>query len=212
MNLDFETIQQYVTLGKDIITGLSAMTAAIIAILGLHAWKKQIKGKTEYELAQRFLRATYRVREALAGVRNPFQSSGEIAQAMQEANIEGNPINDPQIHSRSEGAVYQKRWQKVQEAFVELESVALEAEVIWDQPAREKLKPLQQCSATLLANIQMHLRNMENPPRNYNRETEQAIETIIYGWPDNPNDNPFSKEIAEAVGKMEGFLRQRLKL
>lgn len=69
--MDIDTVQKYITLIKDIITGLSAFTAAVIAIMGLQAWKKQLKGKTEYELAQRLLRATYKVREAFSWVRNP---------------------------------------------------------------------------------------------------------------------------------------------
>jgi hypothetical protein len=212
MNIDIETIQKYVSLSKDVITGLSALIAATIAILGLQEWKKQLKGKNEYELAQRMLRATYKVRDSIAWVRNPFQSAGEISQAMKESNIEGDPVADPTIYIRSEGAVYQKRWQKVQEAFVELESITLEAEAIWGQAVKENLKPLQQCVVTLAANVQIHLRNLEKPPRKYDADAENKISAIIYGLPDNSSNNFFSDEISAAVGKMECFLKLRLKV
>ena len=94
MDTNLKYFQIWVSLIKDIVTGLAAVVAAVIAIMGLRTWKKQLKGKTEYELSQRFLRATYKVRDAFSWVRNPIQSPSEISQAMIEANIEGNPIKD----------------------------------------------------------------------------------------------------------------------
>jgi hypothetical protein len=210
--MDIDTIQSYVTLIKDIITGLSALVAASIAILGLQAWKKQLKGKTEYELAQRLLRAIYKVREALAVVRNPFQSAAEIAAAMKESSIEGDIINNPTIRAQSERAVYEKRWQKVQEAFVDVESTLLEAEAIWGQPVKDSVKPLQDCISTLAINIKKHLRNIEKQPRNFDSQEEEKIDDIIYGFSGDSDNNLFSKEINTAVSKMESFLRPRLKI
>ena len=205
-------IQAYVTLIKDIITGLSALTAAIIAILGLQAWKKQLKGKTEYELAQRLLRNVYKVRDALALVRNPFQSAAEISQAMKEANIERDPLKDPSIQIRSEGAVYQRRWQKVQDAYLNLESVAFEAEAIWGQSVKDNLKPLQECTSTLASTIQMYLSHLEKPPRKYDEKAKYKEDAIIYGFPGDADQNFFSSEIIKAVSKMEDFLRPLLKI
>ena len=128
MNPNLQELQAIVSLTKDIITALSAIIAATVAVVGLRTWRKQLKGKTEYELAQKSLRAVYRVRESIALVRNPFMNAGEIDQAMKEANIEGNPLNDPKVDRLSQGAVYQRRWQKLQEALAELELNALEAE------------------------------------------------------------------------------------
>jgi Tfp pilus assembly protein PilO len=104
-----ETIQAWVTLVKDIVTILATSIAAGVAVMGLQAWKKQLKGKTEYELAQRVLRAAYQFREALAWVRNPLIYEGEQVQAMKDANIEGNP-GDPPTRQRRLKAVYEKRW------------------------------------------------------------------------------------------------------
>ena len=92
-----QCIQILITIIKDIFTCLAAITASVVAVLGLQAWKKQLKGKTEYELAQRLLRGVYRVRNAFADVRNPRKTDAEIAQAMREENIEGDPYKDPTV-------------------------------------------------------------------------------------------------------------------
>lgn len=74
--------QIYASIAKDVITASAAVTAAVVAVKGLRAWKKQLRGKTDYELARRCLKAVYRVRDGIRMVRNPLQSSEEIAAGM----------------------------------------------------------------------------------------------------------------------------------
>ena len=211
MPCDIKTIQAYVTLIKDIITGLSALTAAIIAILGLQAWKKQLKGKTEYELAQKFLRAVYKIREALAYVRNPFQSAAEISQAMKEANIDELPVNDSRYRPRSEMAVYQKRFQKVTEAFLELESIMLEAETLWGEGVREYIKSLRNHTSNLFIAIQMYISDMEhNVP--YNEEKYNKRMEIMYAITDNSREDPFANALKKTIKEIEDFLKPRLRI
>jgi hypothetical protein len=211
MKCDIESIQALVTLIKDIITGLSALTAAIIAILGLQAWKKQLKGKTEYELAQKFLRAVYKIRETLASVRNPFQSAAEISQAMKEANIEELPVNDSRYRPRSEMAVYQKRFQKVTEAFLELESIMLEAETLWGEGVREYIKALRNHTANLFLAIQMHISDMENNAP-YNEEKYNNRMEIMYAITDNSREDPFANALKQTIKEIEDFLKPRLRI
>jgi len=41
----------------NVITALSAAFASIIAFYGVRAWKQQFKGKTDYIIARRYLKA-----------------------------------------------------------------------------------------------------------------------------------------------------------
>lgn len=74
--------QGRISLIKDIVTILVALVGGGVAIYGLISWKRQLKGKTEYELARRVLRAVYRLRDAIRGIRNPLQSTGEIEHSL----------------------------------------------------------------------------------------------------------------------------------
>jgi len=177
------TLQDWVSLIKDIITSLAAIIAAIVAILGLQAWKKQLAGKKEYELAHRLLTDTYKFREALAGVRYWNTSSSE-------SGIK---------------AMYVERWQKVQEATIELDSTSLEAEAIWGSVVRENLQPLRQCADKLYATIGYYLDDLERPQLD-------EKEKFQIGFDDHSEDNNFSKEIYEAVKKMEKFLEPYLNI
>ncbi len=211
MNPNLQELQAYISIAKDIITGFAALTAAIVAVIGLRAWRSQLKGKTEYELAQRVLRAVYKVRDAMHFVRHPFMSASEISQAMKEAGIEGNPL-DAKVNARSQEAAYQKRWTKVQEAWADLDLNTLEAEALWGQEIREKLKPLRQCVSTLFASIQTYLRGLATPPRELDAQRMERTDNVIYGSPEDADRNPFTAEIIKAVGQVENFLKPRLKL
>jgi hypothetical protein len=209
---NFQTIQASATLVKDIVTGISAAIAAAVAVLGLQAWRKQLKGKTEYELAQRLLRAVYKLRDAIAWVRNPIQHAGEITQAFKEANIEGDPNLDRKIHENPQGVVIDHRWKMVQETQAELQSISLEAETLWGQDIKEKLIFLNQCVVILFSNLQLHFLHLERPPRNYDPDAEEKIEHIIYGGFDDPDENSFSSKINKSVSQIEDFLRPHLKI
>ncbi len=43
--MGIQEIQQYVTLIKDVLTALAAVSAACIGFLGLATWRKQLRGR-----------------------------------------------------------------------------------------------------------------------------------------------------------------------
>jgi len=211
MNTNLQYLQEYITLAKDVVTILAALVAATVAIMGLRTWKKQLRGKTEYELARRLLCSVYRVRDAIRIVRNPFVSSAEAVQSMQETEMEiesFDPRNTQHTVLRQQ-AVYQRRWKGIQEAFMELDVDALEAEVIWEHDIAEHLQLLRQHTSTLYANIQRYLRNLSNPPRHQETESLREIDRIIYAAGE---DNAFSAGVLAAIEGVENHLKAYLKL
>ena len=212
MNLNLQELHEYVSLVKDIVTTLSAVTVAGIAILGLQTWKKQLKGKTEYELARRLLRTVYKVRDAIRLVRNPIMGAGEISQALQENNIEVDQ-HDERFDAISQRSVYQRRLDKVQDALTELALDVFEAEAIWGQGIREKLEPLRKSVLTLFADIMLYLEQIEEPDRHIlDRETAHKIRGVIYECSEDPSKDSFTAEIIEAIKQVEDYLRPHLNL
>jgi len=212
MSFNLQELQEYISLAKDIVTILSALTAAIIAVLGLHTWKKQLKGKTEYELARKLLRAVYKVRDAIRLVRNAFMSAGEISQSLQEANIKTDQFA-PRFDAISQGALYQRRWEKVQDALSELDLEAFEAEVIWGREVREKLKPLRKNVSTLLGKIQLYLELLKTPHRDTSNERiVQELVRVIHEVSEDPSKDSFTAEITGSVRQIEDYLKPHLKL
>ena len=62
---DVMEIQEIVSLVKDALSIVSGIILTTIAFLGLQTWKKQLKGNTEYNLARRFLRRSFRPKSTL---------------------------------------------------------------------------------------------------------------------------------------------------
>lgn len=60
-----------------VLSALSPIVAALLAIFGLYAWRLQLVAKRRFELAEEGLKATITAVMALEAVRNPFRHLGE---------------------------------------------------------------------------------------------------------------------------------------
>ncbi len=190
--------QTYLSMANDIFTILAAIIAGAVAIIGLQTWRKQLVGKNEYELAQKLLRAVYKIRGAVFHVRNPYMSPGEIGQAMKEENIERD-ITNPDIHAKYETAVYQHRWIHIQDAFSELEITMLEAEAIWGSKVSDSFRRLKEIVGELYANVQTHIRQTHDYENyRYKPELIETADSIIYGFNDTGNDE-FTRKLLASI-------------
>lgn len=208
-------IPDIVSLIKDISSIISGIILTVIAIMGLQTWKRQLKGNTEYELARRFLGAVYKIRDAISYTRNPFVLGGEIASALQEANIEIDK-SDSEYQVKSQNALYQKRWKKMQEALSEFNLVIFEIEVLWGKEIRETIKPLGNCIADLHFEIQRMLRKLDQDiPEDLTDTEDRRRNDIIYSFDNlvsDDTDNHFSKKIINAISNIEKYVKPRIKL
>jgi hypothetical protein len=111
-NCLFEWVTKFAPIFKDLCLAFAAVGGFVIAVLGLRTWWRELKGKTEYDLARRILIATYKIRDAIQNVRNPFMSTSEYASSESRKT---------QRETQNEGIAqaYQKRWDSVNEAFMD---------------------------------------------------------------------------------------------
>ena len=211
ITLGLDGLREYVSMLSDIATGAAALTAAVVAVVGLQTWKKQLTGKSEYDVARRLLRSVYQVRQAIRFVRNPFISAGETSQALRESDVEIEP-KDWEFHEVSQQAVYASRWQRVQDALSALDVEAFEAEVLWGSDVTETLGPLRRCISQLGVHIQLHLTGQMRPHRGrVDPETAQRIRQVIHETSDKSGQEGFTAELAQAVENVEKYIRPRLK-
>lgn len=186
--------QLALTVVKDVVTTVAAATAGVVAIIGLKAWKKQLKGKTDYELARRYLRAAYKVRDAIKFVRNPFIPVEEMHIARKEDGLE------PAIGSTDNQTmrlVYDRRWKKLNEAVSDLDVELLEAEVSWGKPAVQSEEELDHCRRRLYASLKSYLEG----------RGDEKVDDIIY---DTGKENTFTTQVNAAVRKIEDYLKPHL--
>jgi len=60
---------QLIPVFSDVLIGISAVTGAIVVIIGLRSWSREYIGRIEYDLSRRILNAIYKVRNGIEIVR-----------------------------------------------------------------------------------------------------------------------------------------------
>ena len=203
------TLAECITAGKDILVAASAASAAFFAYLGLSAWRKELKGKSEYQLAKDVLKSVYKVREAFKHVRNPAIFQYEYPNELKHHH------GHLKEENRHEGTahVYQERWKKMDEAFSELESYHLEAQVEWGPEFQDVIKDLRSCRAELLVAIQRMLERMKDTQdREILSVDERAEErSVLSHLGTESKHDKFTPDIDAAIGKFETWLRPHIK-
>lgn len=200
---------------KEIVITLTAITGAIVAIWGLRTWKAQIKGKTEYDLARRLLKAIYEVRESIRIIRAPFISSGEIEKAMQDAGYSEQEIKQKNHSYESDQAVYQSRYKYLADSLSELRVELLEGEVHFGKEIHERMKPLNECVGKLRVNINRLIRSKKRENQgSYKLTSEESKEKdeVLYERSQNPDEDAFTKEVHLAVEELEEYIKPHLSL
>jgi hypothetical protein len=61
----------------DIVKSISIIIASIVAIYGINSWRREIKWKRKYELAEEALSLFYEVEDAISIIRSPLSSNSE---------------------------------------------------------------------------------------------------------------------------------------
>jgi hypothetical protein len=201
----FEEIAGIILVIKDVCIAIGLVGALIVAILGLRTWWRELKGKTEYDLARRILTTAYKMRNAIQRVRNPFMSVSERGSATRAEKLPGGFKNEDMAKE------YRARWDPVYQALVQLDEAAAEAEALWGPKINEALKPLKECSKELLLNLNQHLMRcaIQSYRESLNQEQMQKIDRVIYSV-DGPGKDEFHRRLSEAVKRIEGMLKPHL--
>lgn len=199
-------VAEIVSAVSDAIVAIAAIAAAVFAYIGLTAWKKQLKGGAEYQLAKEVLKAVYRVREAFKVVRNPAIFSYEYPEEMRS------PSGNLKPEHRLEGTeyVYKKRWEDMAASFKELEELHLQAQVEWGPQFQERIVKLRHCRIELQMAIADLLEGYSGKRKNMSSSQEsREVRSVLY-WTDSDEHDKFTPQINEAISEFEGWLRPKV--
>jgi len=112
---------------------LAAVIIAVAAIYGISAWKREFRGKCQIELAEGVLALFYEVRDAIAGMRNPFGFEGESSTRKVQPNE-----TEAQKRARDRASVMFKRYNDREKIFSRLYSLRYR---FMAQFGKEKVEP-----------------------------------------------------------------------
>ena len=205
---------QAIGASKDALAAIFAAVAIIVSILGLRAWRKQITGKTEYEVARRLLLTVLKARDAVSALRAPFISGDEMAEAAKgKYEITGDDEEKPDSEKLTELA-YGRRWERVRESLSALAVEQLEAQVLLKRGVEERLQAFQDCILELHAALEQYLemrRGEYTPPQ----EDEERIKRVVlrnWGAAKSLRKDVFGERFEATIRDLEGVLKPFLDL
>lgn len=193
-----ETLANILPILRDVATTIAASVAAYVGIVGLNAWRKQLKGKTDYDLARQYLKAVYRIRNEINKyVRNPLIPIFEMKAARKEEGLESEDLRG--MDNETNRLVYARRWRRVMNATEELDAVLLEAEAVWGRAVVEAQKDYDGCIRELYATLMTFL----------DGRTRQNVDEddIIYAT----SQSKFTQKMETAISKIEEYLKTHLR-
>lgn len=205
------TCVELASLLKDVVLSGTAITGAIVAVKGLGTWRRQLKGKSEYELSRRVLVTLFKYRDAINGVRHPAMWAYELPSPPEE---EAEKMSPEQIRFYGTSKAYQARWDKVQTERTSLYADLLEAEAIWGIELKDLFKKVFDLEHELFTRIRHYIELINPDTDEATKEAIQRIDEkareIMY---DNMSGEPdeYKQDLVSAIENIEKYLKPKLK-
>lgn len=204
-------IDQLVSICKDVALGVAAIVGAAVAVRGLNTWNRQLKGGVEYELARRVLKATYRLRDAIKGVRHPVMWAAEMPMPPE---AEAEKMSRDEMSYYGSSRAYQIRWQRVADVHTDLQTELLEAEVLWGTDLSKRFEPLNKLERELAVAIRSFLTacdpNASEGMKAAAHKRQAADRDILYDELTDEGDQ-FTQDVVRAIAPIEEYLKPHLR-
>jgi hypothetical protein len=191
----------------DVALGLSALITAVAAAFGIDAWRRRMRGATEYKAALKTLEAVFALRQSIEETRKRDRFRA---------------LNDPNENDEVAVALasqtYRDRMTQVAAARESLLQAQPEAFALWGERAQDALLGIHEAVEDLQTTYERYfdaeLDRVRHAPRD-GRPAEPDIDTlvmkrILYSIPDVRGKDPFGERLSRAVARAEEFFRDRL--
>lgn len=181
----------------DVAVACAALGTFTVALVGLKSWRREMTGRTEYDLARRVLRACLKVRDAFWYVRNPLSWIPREASLTREGVAK---------HSIDE---FHTRWTVPSSAMEGLEVELLEAEVIWGSLLANSRINMRKCIGHLQMSVEEYIENLRSGDQQLTQAEHKRLRKDVYAVPGSADE--LSSEMRDIISEFEGHLRPRLK-
>ena len=199
---------EWISAIKDLLLGGAAVSTAIVAVVGLNKWRKELEGKTDFDAARGLIKATYRLRDQLRICRSPFYSAHEFP-----ADYKGGfGTRTNEEETRAWSHTYKNRWDPVLSAIQDFDSQTLEAEALWGAGIRSRTDALRQCVRELNVAIDAVINDKAVGGENFkaDRDFGKAMRSTVAAA-ESDDKNELSNKIAAAIASIEDEIRPHLR-
>ncbi|ENO1847690.1 hypothetical protein ACA874_001228 [Vibrio vulnificus] len=192
---------------SDIIVGLSALGTFGIACYGVTNWKRELKGKNNFEISKNLMKSVYNYRDAIQSSRSMIILGS--SQYLEE--LDNNKEQKLEVWKK----LFDKRWKPVRESVQELSSLSLETEVLLGKEVKKLI--------VALKDIALDLRHAMDAVIDYQNDAKPEVLDFYKKHPDVWKNiefkvvkDPYEKdnmsiEIKDTINKLESILISHLK-
>ncbi|PWN56175.1 hypothetical protein [Abyssibacter profundi] len=208
-------LAEHVAVISDIIVGLAAFMTAVAALCGLSTWRTEIAGQAHFEAARKLNLATFRLKGAIETCRHPVFAVSEFPPGdYPTAGAEERRRNfERYTHA------YRNRWEPVQEAFAEFNSIAVECEALWGHECVRAAAAMRRRVFQLRDAISQYLSSLapENAVALRTREQQDANRRIrLWGVtvPETETeavDDQFARDVEAAIAEIGTLTKRHLR-
>jgi hypothetical protein len=206
------TLSEVVSLIRDGVAILQAIILTGVAIWGVSAWKKQLKGKAEYELSSKVLKSARKLYEGLFTFRIPLVYPDEISFLLQQGlRDDGFLLSSYPPQARVALAKY--RWEGLTEIYQSVLSDFTEADAVWGSEFLQLSYPFRNCYKNLQSVLVQYSRWFELREKD-EQDNFLDFEPLVYSlgnFKDKDDDNQ-GWIIEEGYRRVEEYLKKRMKL
>lgn len=200
-------VSEILEITKDVALSCAAIVTAIVAILGLKSWSRELHGKAGFDTARLLIKATYRLRDEVQSCRSPFVSGSEFPEGYSALGSK-----DAKQEADAWAHVYNGRWRPVLEALRAFDPTVLEAEALWGHEIRERADELRQCARNLQVAMEATIDDMAQSGAVFasDKDFAKRMRSTVSASR-NDKDNALTKKIDGAVAAIEAVARPHLK-
>lgn len=202
------TIQECVSVIKDVLLAIAGVTTSWVALRGLETWRRELRGTANFEVARGLSRATYKLRDQLNRCRTQIITKEEFPEwyLSEQGNLYAYEKSNAYRHT------YSARWAYVYEALQEFDAQTLEAEALWGTQIREKTNLMREALQRLRAAIEAYIDDVASNGQTFKSDPEfgKKIQSDLYEL-NFTQPNELSNEIRHAISAIEDELKPHLK-
>jgi hypothetical protein len=124
-----------------ILESLAIIAASVAAVYAISSWRREMKGRKEYELAEKVLALFYEAKDKISAIRNPFGFLEEGKSRPQLPNE-----TEEQKRARDQAYIVWERYLKYEDTFNRLHSLRYRFMAIF---GKDKVKPFDDLNEVL---------------------------------------------------------------
>jgi hypothetical protein len=188
-----------------LIEDIGLIIASITAIYGINEWRRELRGRKEYELAEELLTFVYDCRDRLRAIRSPFARHGEGS--TREADP-GETKEQTELLNRA--YIVFERYEQNQEAFSKLFALRYRFMAVFGQDDAAPLEEFRRAlndvfiSAQMLPTYWMRQGRVDMEKEEFERHLQEMHEHESVFWGTFSEKDTFNTKIENIVSRIEG--------